>query len=376
MNRSLKELTSILRSQTYTKDVLMRIRQDLDKMGITSENPVTIMHVCGTHEDTLMKYGIRDLLKRELGERLRMVAGPGCPVCVSPVQDIDFAIALSNVPNVMITSYGDMVRVPGSTRSLEHQRKNGRDIRIVYSVTDAVKLSLRYKEKNIVFLSPGFETTVPGTAVEVMNKPPSNFFVLSSHRLVPPALNILAELSDLALDGFILPGHVSVIIGERAYESLVDRYQKASAISGFEPLDILQGISAVIKQLKDGIPKVINTYGRAVTHEGNIVAQKYINKVFQTVDAIWRGLGTFSDSGLDFRPEFAHLDARSVFGDQVQVEPTREMPPGCLCHKVVIGVITPHECPLYLTHCTPEMPIGPCMVGLEGTCRINAIYGE
>lgn len=376
MSKSLKELTSVLRSQIFTKESLKKIKDNLDKMGVTSDDPITIMHVCGTHEDTLMKYGIRYLLKRDLGDRVRMVAGPGCPVCVSPVQDIDFAIAISNLPNVIIASYGDMVRVPGSTRSLEDQRQRGRAVTTVYSVTDAVKMAVKHSNKRIVFLSPGFETTVPGTAVEVKNRPPSNFFVLSSHRLVPPALTILAELSELTLDGFILPGHVSIIIGENAYRPLVKKYQKASAIAGFEPLDILRGIASLTQQLKDGAPIVANTYGRAVTPKGNTKAQQYMDEVFQTVDAIWRGLGTFKASGLDFRPEYADLDARIVFADQVELEPTREMPPGCLCHKVVIGVIIPQECSLYLNGCTPEAPIGPCMVGLEGTCRISAIYGE
>ncbi|MHA2362507.1 MAG: hydrogenase formation protein HypD [Candidatus Hodarchaeales archaeon] len=375
MKKPLEELISLLRSSETIKHIINQIKKDLDEIGVISE-PLSFMHVCGTHEDTLMKHGLRYMFSTMLNDRIRMVAGPGCPVCVSPVQDVDFAIAVSDLSKVIITSYGDMVRVPGSSRSLEEQRRKGSDVITVYSVTDAVKIAKNNSDKNIVFISPGFETTTPATAIEVLNRPPENFFVLSSHRLVPPALDVLMTLPELQLNGFILPGHVSVIIGEKAYTSFVDKWNKPVAIAGFEPLDLLQGISSVVQQIKDEKPDVKNAYGRAVTFEGNLRAQKAIHEVFHVVDAGWRGLGVFKDSGLEIRPEFAHLDARKEFIDQIELEPVQEIPPGCSCHRVVIGAIGPEECPLFQIECTPESPVGPCMVGLEGTCRIRAIYGD
>jgi hydrogenase expression/formation protein HypD len=269
-----------------------------------------------------------------------------------------------------------MIRVPGSTRSLETQRQKGKKIFTVYSVTDAVKLAKKNPDQNLIFISPGFETTAPATAMEILNKPPENFFVLPSHRLVPPALEILMTLPELKIDAFILPGHVSVIIGANAYKLFGDRHRKPSAIAGFEPVDLLMGISSVVTQILDNNPFVENMYKRAVTNDGNRIAQEAINTVFKPVDAIWRGLGEFKMSGLDFKNDFLSISAKQAFFDEIDLEEPQEIPRGCSCHRVVIGATEPEDCPLYLSRCTPEEPVGPCMVGLEGTCRIRAIYGE
>lgn len=376
MTDPLQKLVSNLRNQKPVKSLFQKMKENLDTLQFTHERPLVMMHVCGSHEDTLMKNGIRYLIKKELDNRIKMVAGPGCPVCVSPVQDIDFSVAVSDLPNTIITSYGDMIRVPGSTRSLEMQRQKGKDVLAVYSVIDAVKLAKRKPDKKVIFISPGFETTTPATAIEVLNNPPNNFFVLPSHRLVPPALEILMTLPELKIDAFILPGHVSVIIGANAYKEFVKHHRKPSAIAGFEPVDMLMGISSVIQQFVDDNPHVANMYGRAVTDEGNLIAQQSMNTVFEPVSAIWRGLGEFKGSGLDFRSEFSHVSAKEEFIGQIELETPQEIPKGCSCHRVVIGAIEPEQCPLYMTRCTPEKPVGPCMVGLEGTCRIRAIYGE
>jgi hydrogenase expression/formation protein HypD len=368
---------SELRNQKPIRNVLEQIKTNLNDISdqFSSSTPLTIMHVCGTHEDTLMKNGLRFLLDIELNKRIRMVAGPGCPVCVSPVQDIDFAVALSNLPNTIITSFGDMVRVPGSTRSLEMQRQKGKQIITVYSIIDAIKLAKEKPNKTVIFISPGFETTTPATAIEILNNPPENFFVLASHRLVPPALDVLMTLPELALNGFILPGHVSVIIGEKAYLPFVNKWKISSVIAGFEPLDMLSGILAVVKQIQSSNPRLENVYERAVSYSGNEIALNSIYTVFKVEDSIWRGLGVFPSSGLEIKEEFSEYNARTQFIDKLDLEIPQEIPKGCQCHRVVIGVIEPETCPLYMTKCTPEKPVGPCMVGFEGTCRIRAIFG-
>ena len=375
MSNALPQINSDLRNKKNVSILLKEIKEIVFSLpDVSTENPLTFMHVCGSHEDTLMKNGLRYLLTQDLENRIRMIAGPGCPVCVSPVADIDFSVALTDIPDTIITSFGDMIRVPGTSKSLEMQKMKGKKVITVYSITDAVKIARSNPTSKIVFISPGFETTTPATAIELENIPPENFFVLSSHRLVPPALEVLMTLPELHLDGFILPGHVSVIIGMKAYSEFLKNWRKPCAIAGFEPVDMLKGILSLVKQIKDKKPVIDNSYTRAVTYEGNTIAQKSISKVFEVVDASWRGLGVFKNSGLEVRQEFSNYNAREEFKDQIELGKIREMPKGCQCHRVIIGAIEPDECPLYKNRCTPEQPVGPCMVGLEGTCRINAIY--
>ncbi|MFW9929632.1 MAG: hydrogenase formation protein HypD [Candidatus Thorarchaeota archaeon] len=375
MNNKISLLTKELRNKQQIKDIFADIKPDYDFLD-KKFDLIPIMHVCGTHEDTLMKNGLRYLLTQEF-PKIKMISGPGCPVCVSPAQDIDIAIELSlKVPNAIITSYGDMVRAPGSHGSLEYARQQGASIITVYSILDAISIAKKNPDKEIIFISPGFETTAPTTAVELKNHPPLNFSVLSSHRLVPPALEVLVHLPDLQIKGFILPGHVSVITGSAYYLSFSDKYHIPCAIAGFEPYDMMLGVRSVLHQLRYQKAIIDNVYHRAVTEEGNVIAKNIMNEVYQIVDADWRGLGKFPQSGLEIAESYSAWNARIKFRAIIDKVPpiSRETPPGCSCPDVVIGKIEPEDCVLFKNACTPENPIGPCMVGLEGTCRIRALY--
>lgn len=377
MSQLLHKLQIELRNKEKIHIILKQIEEDYTYLSQLYES-IPIMHVCGTHEDTLMKNGLRYLLHQEF-PKMRLIAGPGCPVCVSPVTDIDLSLLLATkIKNSIITSYGDMVRVPGSYSSLEKARYNGAEIKTVYSVSDAVKLAHKYHDKEIIFISPGFETTAPATAIEIQNEPPENFSVLSSHRLVPPALDVIMSLPDLPIKGFILPGHVSVIIGSNAYTDIVKKWHISCAIAGFEPVDMIMGLASVLHQIRTETPLIDNAYPRAVTKEGNIIAKAALKDVFTIVDASWRGLGTFPKSGLEISDHYEQWNVHKKFEDVIQANTPlsiREIPPGCSCPEVVIGRKEPEDCKLYMHGCTPEKPIGPCMVGLEGTCRIRALYG-
>ncbi len=322
-------------------------------------------HVCGTHEWTITHYGLRTLLP----ENIDVIAGPGCPVCILPAAEIDEAIWLA-LNGVTIVTFGDVIRVPGSESSLQEAKASGGDIRIVYSERDAVKIARREPSKDFVFLAIGFETTVPTTAVEILNKPPKNLTFLVSHRLIPPAMELLLGIGDLNIDGFIAPGHVSTIIGMQPYEIFPKAYYMPTVIAGFEPLDVLFAIYMLLKQIKNGEAKVENEYTRSVTRLGNIRAQKIVEKVFKVVDGHWRGLGRLPLSALAFREAFEKYDARRKYN--VKIKSSRDLLPGCQCHLIMIGKIVPTECPLYMKICTPQAPKGACMVSNEGTCRIWA----
>ncbi len=324
-------------------------------------------HVCGTHEWTITHYGLRYLLP----ESVDVIAGPGCPVCVLPAAEIDEAIFLA-LKGVTLVTFGDLLRVPGSEGSLQETKAAGGDIRIVYSLVDAVKMAEKQPFKDFVFFAIGFETTAPSTAVEVLNQPPENFSFLVAHRLIPPAMELLLGIGDLHIDGFIAPGHVSTIIGIKPYEIFPSAYYMPTVVAGFEPLDILFALSMLLQQVKDGKARLENEYKRSATWEGNIKAQKLMQKVFNVVDGHWRGLGKLPLSALALKEEFAIYDARKKYG--IKIEGSRDLMPGCLCHLVMIGKIKPPECPLYMEACTPQTPKGACMVSIEGTCRIWAKY--
>jgi hydrogenase expression/formation protein HypD len=375
MNNFISFLQKELRDKEQIRTIFDQMLKDYSSVA-KNYDQILIMHVCGTHEDTLMKNGLRYLLEKEF-PKLKLVAGPGCPVCVSPVFDIDIAVHLAdNVKNSIITSYGDMIRVPGSKGSLERSRQKGAKVITVYSVMDAVKMAKEQPDKNVIFISPGFETTAPTTALELSNIPPENFNVLSSHRLVPPALDVLMSIPGFNIKGFIMPGHVSVIVGSDYYQDFFDKYHIPSAISGFEPYDMITGLASILNQLANQKPEIKNAYTRVVTKEGNKIAKKAIADVFDVVDANWRGLGTFKNSGLDLSKKFSSWNSRLIYEDLIETIPIpeKETPNGCSCPDVVIGRKDPEECVLFLNGCSPEQPIGPCMVGLEGTCRIRAIY--
>jgi len=330
---------------------------------------VKFCHVCGTHEDTITRYGLRALLP----ENLDVTAGPGCPVCVVPSSEIDEAISLTQNGKVIAT-FGDMFRVPGSSSSLQEAKASGGDVRIVYSVGDAVKMAREEPSKDFVFFAIGFETTAPATAVEILKEPPENLSFLISHRLIPPVMELLLGVGDLRIDGFIAPGHVSTIIGMKPYQIFPTAYRMPTVIAGFEPLDVLFALYMLLKQISRGEARLENEYTRSVTWEGNAKAQGLIQRVFEVAGGHWRGIGRVPLSTLKLKEEFSKYDARKKY--DIKTGPSKDILPGCNCHLVLIGRIKPPECKLYRNICTPSSPYGPCMVSSEGTCRIWYKHAE
>ena len=329
------------------------------------KDTVKICHVCGTHEWTINHYGLRSLLP----QNVEVIAGPGCPVCIVPASEIDEAVQLG-LKGIAITCFGDLFRVPGSKMSLLEAKAKGADVRVVYSIGDAVSMAKAEPHKEFVFFAVGFETTSPSTAVEIAGKPPSNISFLVSHRTIPPAMRLLVEMKDLSLNGFIAPGHVSTIIGLTPYEIFPERYGMPVVVAGFEPLDLMFGIYMILRQLREGKPRLENEYVRAVDQDGNTRAQELMDQVFSTVDGTWRGLGIIPASKFMLKNQYSAYDAHLKHG--VRIEKGVDVQHGCMCHLVVVGKIRPTECPLFMKTCTPETPVGACMVSVEGTCRIWA----
>lgn len=330
----------------------------------------TLMEVCGTHTVAIARNGIRDLMP----EGLRLASGPGCPVCVTCNRDIDTVIALARIPNVTITTFGDMTRVPGSTSSLLAEQAAGRSVEIVYSPLDALAFAKAHPEREVVFVGVGFETTTPLVAMAIKRAKAmglSNFTVFAAHKNMPGALELLVGDPTLELDALILPGHVSTIIGAEPYRFLAEKYGIPGVITGFEPVDVLQGIAMLVRQLHEGRAEIEIAYARGVMPEGNPVALAAIDEVFETCTATWRGLGDIPGSGYRIRDEFADFDAVRRF--EPDVEPTRD-PKGCRCGDVLRARIAPNECPLFRAVCTPENPVGPCMVSSEGSCAAYYRY--
>jgi hydrogenase expression/formation protein HypD len=356
--------TKILRSKEFTDKIISsinRIIKDLNKK-------VKLMHVCGTHEHTLSKYGIRPLLPKEL----EIVSGPGCPVCVCPAADIDKAIELGRRDDTIITTFGDMIRVPATNISLAELKATGADVRIVYGPNDAVKIAKKNPEKEIIFFAIGFETTVPLIGYEIKSEPPANFSIICAHKLIPAALELLISIDNLNIDGFISPGHVSTIIGLKPFKLFSDAYHVPNVIAGFEPNDVLLAILMLLKQIKNNQFETLNEYSRVVKPEGNIIAQKIIAEVFESVSSRWRGIGRILDGGLTIKEKYEKYDADKKF--DIKIENSMDIPPGCSCHLVMTGKLYPYECKLFRKTCTPLNPIGPCMVSMEGTCSIYYKY--
>jgi hydrogenase expression/formation protein HypD len=335
--------------------------------------PIRIMHVCGTHERSVNRFGLRDLLPGNV----RIVAGPGCPVCVCPLSDLAAARDLALRPGTILASFGDMLNVPGPGGSLMETRSRGAELRVVYSASDAIALARANPAKEIVFFSIGFETTTAPTAAivaELEDRPLRNFSMISSNRVIPEALDFLLSSGELPVDGLLLPGHVSVIIGGEAYRFLVDRHLMPCAIAGFEPVDLLAAILALIRQIGEKRPELRNSYSRAVLAQGNKAAKALLAKVYEPCDAVWRGLGMMPGTGLKLRPAFEAYDALKKFGIEALPEP--EAPAlGCLCAKVMTGLAEPSSCAHFGLDCGPDSPVGPCMVSEEGTCRIRLEFG-
>ncbi len=356
------------------KKVLSRYRDPklarklIDKIHDAAKDlpEVRIMHVCGTHEWTITHWGIRTLLP----ENVRVRAGPGCPVCVTPASEIDSAIKLA-LDGVQVLTYGDMSRAKGSKMmSLEDCRAEGGNIGIVYSFMDAVKAAKSNPNREYVFLGAGFETTAPLVAYGVLKGTPENLKVISAHRYVPPAVGLLAESDDLAIDAFINPGHASTVSGMKAYKPYFDRCRKPMVFAGFEPLDVLLAIYMILRQLRERRPRMENEYRRAVTWDGNLEAQRNLQKVFDFEEGYWRGVAVIPGSCMNFKKEFSNVDAKKAYG--LRAGGGDYFPSEARCAEVIKGLIEPPECPLYMKTCTPATPIGPTMVGVEGTCRIWA----
>ena len=328
------------------------------------EKPVKFMEVCGSHTMAIGHWGIRKLLP----ESISLISGPGCPVCVTPSSVID---SLIDLKDVTIATFGDLIRVPGNKGTLEQARAKGLDVRMVYSPMEALDMA---QEKETVFVGIGFETTIPGiayTIIEASRQNLKNFSVLPAFKLVPPALDALLFAKDTNVDGFILPGHVSVIIGSDAYNLLPEKFDIGGVVTGFEPLDILVGIKKLIQQIKLQKPKIENEYSRVVSDKGNLEAQKTINEVLKVENALWRGLGWIPKSGLGIKNKFREFDAIKKYG--IEITDTEEQT-GCRCGDVLKGKIIPSECQLFEKVCKPNYPIGPCMVSSEGSCAAYYKY--
>jgi hydrogenase expression/formation protein HypD len=349
------------------------LSQHITKLCHELKKPLKIMEVCGGHTHAIFKYGIQDILPRSL----EFIHGPGCPVCVMPKGRLDDAIAISQNHQVILATFGDTMRVPGSRTNLLQAKATGADIRMVYSPLDSLQIARENPDKEIVFFALGFETTAPSTAFTILQAAAeniTNFSMFSNHVLVIPAIQQLLESPDLQVDGFIGPGHVSMVIGTDPYDFIAQTYHKPVVISGFEPLDILQSIWMLLQQLTQNRCQVENQYHRLVHPEGNTIALQAINQVFAVRKNFnWRGLGDIPNSGLKIRPEYAQFDAEIKFTlPNLQVADHK----ACQCGEILKGVLKPWQCKVFATACTPETPLGTCMVSSEGACAAYYKYGR
>lgn len=330
--------------------------------------PIKIMHVCGSHEHTIMENGIRSLLPKEV----EIIAGPGCPVCCVPSREIDECLELIN-KGVTITTFGDMLRVPGSNRSLADAKAEGADVRVVYGVNKAIEIAEK-EDNDVVFMAAGFETTAPTTASEILATPPENFSILSCHRLIPPALDFLISSGETNLNALIQPGHVCTIIGTKPFEYFSTDYNIPQAVAGFNPLDILMSVYMILRQVKQGTGKIDNEYHRAVKENGNEIAQDVINQVFNIESREWRGFPKIPNSILEIEKEFIDFNAREKY--DIKVKDVKKAPKGCICGPILRGIARPEDCKLFRKECNPTHPIGACMVSKEGTCNIAHRYSR
>lgn len=355
------------------RPVSSRVRELVEaiRREVPRERPVKIMHVCGSHEHSVQRWGIRSMLP----EGLEIFAGPGCPVCVCPAFEVGEAISLAG-KDVIVATYGDMLQVPTPYGTLLDANASGADVRAVYGPMDAVGIAIQNPEREVVFFSVGFETTIaPAAALIAAGGLPENFSVLTSHRLTPPAMELLLGIGDVHIDGFIAPGHVSVIVGSDAWGVFPRAYRMPVVVAGFEPENLLFGLLLLVRQLRRGEVRLENAYPQVVRPAGNPHALRAMDSTFDRVSSWWRGIGRISRSGLVLKPHLAKLDARKRFG--LDASPKRtELPPGCSCHLVMLGKIYSSQCPLFNGKCTPATPYGPCMVSQEGTCLIWSKFGS
>jgi len=354
----------------------VRARAMVEAMGrVTAgigRSRVSLMHVCGSHEQAIAKYGLRTWFP----SALRVIMGPGCPVCVTDAREVDEGVALAR-QGVHIATYGDMLRVPGTVMSLADAQAEGASIHVIYSAGQAVELAARLKDP-VVFFATGFETTAVATAAIVLKGLPDNLSILSAHKYIPPAMDIVAATPGLAVEGFLAAGHAATITGWGVFEPFVKRHHLPVVVAGFEPLDILAGLVKLLELVRDGAPAVVNMYPRCVTRAGNLRAQEALWEVFQPSCGRWRGIADVPDGNLAFRDRFAGVDARTRFAIDVASLPSRAEPVtagACICGSIMAGIKSPTDCALFGHACTPERPVGACMVSSEGTCKIWHQYG-
>ncbi|MBM3235204.1 hydrogenase formation protein HypD [Candidatus Poribacteria bacterium] len=357
-------------------------RKIIANISATSTREMRLMEVCGTHTVAIFRSGIKNMLPPNIS----LLSGPGCPVCVTPNENIDKALYLAMQKDVILTTFGDMIKVPGSKTSLEKERAQGADIRVIYSALDALDIARRNPPKQVVLLGIGFETTSPTIASAILSADKEgldNFFILAAHKLIPPAMKALLDAEEVRIDGFLCPGHVSTIIGSSPYQFIPTDYGLPCVIAGFEPLDMLQSILMAVQQIEKQEAKVEIEYRRAVRPPGNITALKVLYEVFDICDARWRGLGIIPKSGLQLKEKYRQFDAESAFAippapfikGGENVSPSGESK-GCLCGEILRGIKVPTDCTLFGKVCTPEEPVGPCMVSSEGTCAAYFKYGS
>ncbi|MBE0478511.1 hydrogenase formation protein HypD [Candidatus Aerophobetes bacterium] len=352
-------------SEFREKKLVEHISRKIERIAQDVGRKVKLMEVCGTHAMAILKFGIRQLIPLSV----KLLSGPGCPVCVTPNLYIDTACAYAR-KGFLIATFGDMMKVPGSDGSLSEEKSKGGKVKVVYSSMDALKLAASFPEERVVFLGIGFETTAPTVAASISlarQQNIKNFMVLCGHKLIPPAMKALVEADEVKIDGFLCPGHVSSIIGSKAYEFIARDYNIPCVVAGFEPVDILQAIYLLLSQICHGEAKVENEYTRVVTPQGNLKAKELMAKVFNLNSSEWRGIGEIEDSGLSLAENYAFYDAQLRF--PVEIISSREME-GCRCGEVLRGLIEPEECSLFGNFCNPSNPSGPCMVSIEGACNI------
>ena len=335
-------------------------------------NPVSGMHVCGSHEQAIARFGLRATLPRALN----VIMGPGCPVCITDMPEIDEGVALA-LQGVRVATYGDMIRVPGSAGSLADARGQGAKVDVVYSVAQAADLA-RETDEEIVFFGTGFETTAVATAAILLNDPPKNFSVLSAHKFIPPVMEIVSEMPGTRVEGFLAAGHAATITGSGIFEPFVARHHIPVVVAGFEPLDILAALLRLTELIRDGQAEVSNMFPRCVTRDGNRNAQEQLWKVFRPIGGRWRGIAHIPNGNLRLRDEFAHVDARKRFSIDVSAlwhRSPSSLVRQCICGNIMAGIASPHDCPLFGKECVPDAPVGACMVSSEGTCKIWHQYG-
>ncbi len=364
------------RDPEAAEGVLAAVAHVADEIGATSDTPVHIMEICGGHTHAIFRYGLDKLTP----PGIEFIHGPGCPVCVLPMSRVDECVELAERPDVIFCTFGDAMRVPGTVKSLMQAKAEGADIRMVYSPLDALELARRNPGREVVFFGLGFETTTPSTALTIQQAARerlTNFSVFCNHITVPPPIKALLDDPHMVLDGFVGPGHVSMVIGTTPYEFIARDYGKPIVVAGFEPLDLLQSVLMVLEQIRDGRTEVENQYSRVVPKDGNPVSLAAIADVYETRPSFeWRGLGEIDASGLRIREKYAAFDAEAKFGiGYGSVRRVVEEPEGCACGQVMTGRIKPTQCPQYGRGCTPETPLGALMVSSEGACAAYWQYG-